>query len=66
MTAADCNDCGRATDENDAAPSCGAHVLCVPCWTTGKFSCRECFRVWADIALDETADMRARRIARAG
>jgi len=66
MTAADfadCNDCGRATDENDAAPSCGAHRVCVPCYSLGHFACRECDRVTDEIRRDD-ADDRAHILAR--
>lgn len=54
MTADDfqpCNDCNRPTDENDAAPSCGAHVLCVSCFTTGDFRCGQCLTVARWVAL---------------
>ena len=47
-----CDDCNRPTDPNDAAPSCGSHVLCVSCYTTGDFRCRECLRVWSEVERD--------------
>lgn len=44
-----CNECSAYTHEDDAAPSCGAHRVCVPCYATSDFRCRECERVWAEV-----------------
>lgn len=52
----DCNDCGLDTDPDDAAPSCGAHVLCVSCWTTGDFRCRECMALWTEEKVADATD----------
>lgn len=50
-----CSDCGRDTDPDDAAPSCGSHILCVSCYTTSDFRCRECQRVWDEQPGEEKA-----------
>ena len=46
-----CNECNAYTHEDDAAPSCGSHRLCVPCYSTSDFRCRECTRVWDEVGL---------------
>lgn len=44
-----CSDCSRDTADDDMAPSCGAHILCVSCYLTSDFRCRECARVVRDL-----------------
>lgn len=50
-----CDDCDRPTAEDDMAPSCGIHVLCVSCYNTSDFRCRECQRVWDEQPGEEKA-----------
>jgi len=47
MTTEPCNECALPVTEDDAAPSCGAHVLHIQCapW----FGCRHCYEIRAEI-----------------
>ncbi len=48
MTAGEpCNECTLPVTEDDAAPSCGAHVLHIHC--AGWFHCRWCHEIRSEI-----------------